>query len=410
MNSVRNRGLLDDLLCQIGLEKNILEDEVVSTLFRINGDLIEYNSETTLFHDVPEWKFMLKTFAGLYEIANQTSQEEKYDIGYREQWIRNYVTAGMEQWIIDVFSSFTGISHIALISAIAGEAYEGQEAKDFSMVVIPNDYDCSSDDARLFGANEQMVLSFQSVHGVRKLLEMAKYSQCLIVQNQCKGKHTTVGIGTRDKFEAKFPTIRFSGKTQWSFWLPTEKNEMLPCRCLFRCSHGMFLLPKVQRLSFLKKPLYESLERQSVTVADSKVSTIIAFIDCARKQSHGTTLIWLQTDNLSKEKERLCATGCRGFSVKRYISANEEELIQNITSIDGALLCNIDTGLCEGYGVILDGVANTSGKRERGARYNSVLSYIRGKGWQQSDNNENAAIAVICSEDGMLDLIEPEPP
>ena len=47
-------------------------------------------------------------------------------------------------------------------------------------------------------------------------------------------------------------------------------------------------------------------------------------------------------------------------------------------------------------GVILDGKASNNGTPSRGARYNSAIRYV--------DDNKNDSIAIIISEDGMVDL------
>jgi hypothetical protein len=46
--------------------------------------------------------------------------------------------------------------------------------------------------------------------------------------------------------------------------------------------------------------------------------------------------------------------------------------------------------------VILDGVSTNKGTSARGARYNSAIRYV--------ENNKKKCVAVIISEDGMVDL------
>ena len=70
-------------------------------------------------------------------------------------------------------------------------------------------------------------------------------------------------------------------------------------------------------------------------------------------------------------------------------------LVRNVTSIDGAILLDV-TGTCYSIGVILDGMAMTNGNPERGSRYNSAVRYVEG--------NKGKCVAIIISEDGMVDL------
>jgi hypothetical protein len=73
----------------------------------------------------------------------------------------------------------------------------------------------------------------------------------------------------------------------------------------------------------------------------------------------------------------------------------EENLIQDITSIDGAVLLD-PKGQCYAIGVILDGLASDDGDPGRGARYNSAIRYI---------DSKKDSIAFVISEDGTIDLV-----
>ena len=67
-----------------------------------------------------------------------------------------------------------------------------------------------------------------------------------------------------------------------------------------------------------------------------------------------------------------------------------------VTSIDGAVLLDPE-GYCYSIGVILDGRASGRGDSARGARYNSALRYV--------ESSEYPCIAVVVSEDGLVDVI-----
>jgi len=71
-----------------------------------------------------------------------------------------------------------------------------------------------------------------------------------------------------------------------------------------------------------------------------------------------------------------------------------------ITAIDGAVL--IDPGnRCHAIGAILDGLASEAGDPSRGARYNSALRYVAA--------SLHACLAIVVSEDGMIDVVSPRP-
>ena len=77
--------------------------------------------------------------------------------------------------------------------------------------------------------------------------------------------------------------------------------------------------------------------------------------------------------------------------------ATTPEVIACASRIDGAVLLD-DSGTCHGIGVILDGSADASGERSRGARYNSALRYI---------NAHPGSLALVVSEDGLVNIIIP---
>lgn len=78
----------------------------------------------------------------------------------------------------------------------------------------------------------------------------------------------------------------------------------------------------------------------------------------------------------------------------------EEEYVSRMSTIDGALIIDHE-GRGYGYGMILTSQGNSKVKRDsgRGARYNSAKLYIA-----DQLENEKKAVAVIVSEDGMVDF------
>jgi DNA integrity scanning protein DisA with diadenylate cyclase activity len=111
----------------------------------------------------------------------------------------------------------------------------------------------------------------------------------------------------------------------------------------------------------------------------------------ATKQKHGTMLVI--SENAINEAERL---GKQCFPLKP-IKLNDK-LIQQITSIDGAVLLD-ENSICYAIGVILDGLATDKGDSSRGARYNSAIRYYEQFG------KDTSLVLVIISEDGMINLI-----
>ena len=73
------------------------------------------------------------------------------------------------------------------------------------------------------------------------------------------------------------------------------------------------------------------------------------------------------------------------------------EQVVRLASVDGAVIIAPD-GRCHAFGVILDGVANESGDRARGARFNSAVRY------QNMEETPNSFI-IVMSDDGTTDIL-----
>lgn len=64
-------------------------------------------------------------------------------------------------------------------------------------------------------------------------------------------------------------------------------------------------------------------------------------------------------------------------------------------SIDGAIMLDLD-GTCHGVGLILDGLAGGGENPARGARYNSVVRYTRGR---------NDCLGIVLSIDDVANIL-----
>ena len=120
-----------------------------------------------------------------------------------------------------------------------------------------------------------------------------------------------------------------------------------------------------------------------------------------RDQKHGTMLVITEKDFAESEIKRL-AKWKRGIELKEGTSKsrkalNDNPTIRTLTAVDGCILYDSE-GACYGFGVILDGVAKEKGEQDRGARYNSALTYVYA-------NEDEKIMACVFSEDGGSDII-----
>lgn len=131
-----------------------------------------------------------------------------------------------------------------------------------------------------------------------------------------------------------------------------------------------------------------TLKRIFSVISDNNTNSLREIVDSATEQKHGTLIV---ISNKAKEEAKRLEN--QSTNIESVVL--DRELVKSITSIDGAII--LDTqGVCHCMGVILDGVASLNGNSARGARYNSAIRYV--------DGHKGECVAIIISEDGMVDL------
>ena len=211
---------------------------------------------------------------------------------------------------------------------------------------------------------------------IRKLLEIASrdlslYSNGLEILGLGKIK------GEYDENNQNLLIINFSGFYKWE--LVHGQNTMLIVE---------HTNPRLPKLKINKEIFNDLLNRVFLEISTEDLEKLWKIVDTATMQKHGALLII--SSEAKKEAIRLSKQ-----STKIEPTLLNESLIRNVTSIDGATLLD-SKGVCHSIGVILDGIATDKGTSERGSRYNSAVRYV--------ENNKKKCIAVIISEDGMVNL------
>lgn len=219
----------------------------------------------------------------------------------------------------------------------------------------------------------------QKHRAVRKLLELSRAhgteSYSLIY---CNGN--IIGLGTK-KEQQEWIQVRITGPSRWEL-----AHQSGP---LVISSHGVFNLPKKDDPLVKFKQVYESVFGAS---SDAKMDEIVT---SAILQTHGTMLVI--SEDASSEAKRLQSRSTAIAPTDLKTLGNVREVILAITAIDGAILVDKDC-TCHAIGVILDGkvAKNNEGSKERGARFNSAVTYI---------SDRTKTVIVIVSEDGMVDTL-----
>ncbi len=210
---------------------------------------------------------------------------------------------------------------------------------------------------------------------VRKFLEVAS-EKLFLFSNGSEILGLTRLNGNYDPQKGDLVVINFSGAHKWE--LIHDCNTMMIVE---------FGVPNLPKLKVNRDVFDDVLNRIFPSISQDELAKLWSVVNAATIQRHGTLII------ISSEAEHE-AKRLENQST-RIAPSSIDDVIQNVTSIDGAVLLDFH-GICHSIGVILDGVATEKGTSARGARYNSSVRYV--------ENNRKKCVAVIISEDGMVDL------
>lgn len=284
-----------------------------------------------------------------------------------------------------------------IINKIATLNYEKNEARGRIILIPP-----SLEDSLNFEITFEKKIDLTEERLIRKLVEISKKDLPLVAT--LKG---FLGFGNFKNLERLIDSpnniyiIDFLGINDYKVSLGKVEKEKehsieklgtlnvkyyFKEEFLFKVFHG---LPKLEKK--MTSGIKEIIEKEFENISKESSTRLVEIIKEARKQKKGTILIFIEDAFTEKERFSRQAINIR---VKREILS----LIHNISSIDGALLFNTN-GDCCSMGLILDGIVDSkTGNPSRGARYNSALKYIENR-------RDNRALAVVISEDGMIDFI-----
>ncbi len=244
------------------------------------------------------------------------------------------------------------------------------------------------------GKKERRFEKYNS-RGIRKMLEITGIQDnignptALVFSYSSLEGWEMTGLTDVNIEETEGIWIHFTAHMVWEMgW---KKNKIV------RSRSGFLEFPIQQ----LKQQFMEKIKKQDDKVNADRLWSIV---EAARKQSHGTILIIYYNGDwyIQKEVERLIRASSGNHLEKKVVL--DEKLIQQISSIDGAVLMDTDQNVYA-YGVVLDGNAEIKGEPSRGARYNCSYKYIASL---SSRETAAKALAVIISEDGMVNFYDTE--
>lgn len=218
-------------------------------------------------------------------------------------------------------------------------------------------------------------LSIENVKKIRKMLEMSNEKSCLIATKSGK---QIVGLDDYKKHKEEY-LLEFLDINMWD----------LSCdgKHIVKYINGQYRLPenRLDRQLLLKK-----CDEKFKQNYDKDIVNIIEVTSC---QKHGTMVIISPT---AKKESKVLVKNGKGTAIhERNLIKDSKDLVLGLCSIDGAIMID-PFGNCSGIGLILSNPNSGKGNPERGSRYNSAVNYI---------TNHKSSIAVVISEDGMIDIL-----
>lgn len=256
---------------------------------------------------------------------------------------------------------------------IASLKYEGEEGIG-QMIIARKDHPNVKLTLQL-----KKPIAVRDFRKVRKFLELSN-NESLIISDSSLIYGLGKLVGEYNPKDESLFVVNFTSHHKWEVSHNNQKMMVVEYR-----------QPNLPKEKISKNYFNLMTKRLFIGIEKELIDNLWELIIEATKQSHGTMIII--SDKAEDESIRLENPS---FSLKPF--KLESSLVNQITSIDGAVLLDRDC-LCHSIGVIIDGVASKNGDSSRGARYNSAIRYYEHIG------EEIPTIIIVISEDGMIDVI-----
>lgn len=247
--------------------------------------------------------------------------------------------------------------------------YEREAAKG-TIIFSPNDLPGPRNDVLL-----HQPISLDEHKLVRKLVEVSdEHLGCI-----CQGSEGVIGLRALSDFgeDSVFRAV-FTGHYRWALYV----NDTL----LMNCAFGV---PSVPQPRLTWDEFFSNVRRIFVGLTEEQGMALWDAVSAAMDQRHGTMLV--VSDEAASESQRL---GAQAIAIEPIPLSSA--LVARISGIDGAILVDRDCE-CHAFGVILDGIATSTGDPSRGARYNSACRYI--------SSTKPPVVCLVVSEDGYVDMV-----
>lgn len=269
---------------------------------------------------------------------------------------------------------------LGILTELSGSYYEGK-ACECSIVFCTDDRE-EWDDLDGIALDQPIEINTYKIRNIRKILEMGGEGYCALAKRDSSGRWKIYGICKETAELERSLKFHILNHMVWRMEVGGKTSLIYNC--------GKY---EIDSLELEVQMFSDKFEKVYGMEPDETVKDIFRR---ATKQKHGTIVIILDANVIEAETDRLINEST-GMKVKNGNILGE--LVKNVTSIDGAMMID-ENGSCSGIGLILDSNESVTGNPERGARYHSVLKYV--KKWK---NREIRCLGIVVSEDKTVDVI-----
>lgn len=171
----------------------------------------------------------------------------------------------------------------------------------------------------------------------------------------------------------------------------------------FQYQKGEYKLPELEFSDDAQKEIDKLKDIGKLNDIDHE--ELVSLVEKVRtKADHGTTLIFMDDNTFRQETKRLVECH-RAIPVESFNLADKVDNVAELFAIDGAVLLDFSCN-CQAVGAIVDGKAYLMPEgMSRGARYNSITSYVKGLRNMGEGYAKAVCFAVIFSEDRMVNVV-----
>jgi len=248
-------------------------------------------------------------------------------------------------------------------------------------------------------------IKISNYKSVRKALEMSNDEWAIISDstniyglakiNETINKEVSI-IDFTDYFEYSI-SINHIVERPWRN-LENQIDETTHFQYLYKLNfkYGNLVLNQIKENKKNEINISHSISKEFEYLKDDEKYKLEHIIDAIANQKKGSMLV---ISNNAKEESMHLEYQSTLIKPREL----NKELVEKISCIDGSVLID-EYGICYAIGVILDGPACKYGDKSRGARYNSAIKYIYDR--TQNNNSTHKCIAIVKSEDGMINIID----